>query len=254
LFIRSFFRRAVVCAAFLSAVIPSVALAVQETGPSKKARDAGDQYLRALQAAAMAFVARDYPKALEKLDIADQIHADIPDTWSMRGLIYVQQHDYAKAEEAFAKEIRVNPGDFWGPYNLAELLLVEKKYADAAESFQRLMIYKGHEELVQYKVVLCKSLAGKPAEARPVLDAMKFPCDAPGYYFAHAAWAFASKDAKEGNSWWLEGVKVFGEEKCASFYDALALSGWVPARAADGSIPTPSRLLQSTGTEGGLLR
>jgi len=239
--LKRLFCRSLACAALFA--IPLTTLAVQEAGPSKAALDAGDSYLHALQAAAQAFMSKDYSKALDKLDMADQIQPNIPDTWRMRGAIYAQERAYEKAEDAFEKESKLNPGDFWGPYNLAELLLLQKKYAEAAVAFQRLQIYRGHEELVQFKVVLAKCLDGKPQEAKPMLDSMKFPGDTPAYYFAHAAWAFATKDVKEGYYWCESGVRIFGQDQCLSYYDAMVGPKWMPMRNPDGTYPATSQSL-----------
>jgi len=224
------------------AAVPFAAHAVQESGPSQAAIDAGKPYMRALESAASAYASRNFSIALDKLDLADQIQPDIPDTWNMRGAIYAEQHAYEKAEDAFEKAAKLNPGDFWAPYNIAQLLLMEKKYGEAAAAFQALSVYQGHEELVQFKIVFADLMAGKPDEAKPVLDAMKFPADTAAYYFAHAAWGFAHKDQKDGAYWTRAGLKVFGLERCMSFYDVLAGAGWVPLRLSDGSVPEPAEL------------
>lgn len=216
--------------------------AAQESAPSKAALDAGPTYLHTLQLAGAAYLERDFAKALDKLDQADQVAPNIPDTWSMRGAIYAEQHAFEKAGDAFEKAAELEPGDFWPPYNMASLLLMEKKYPDAVQAFEKLQVYAGHEELVQFKIVCANLLAGTPDAAKPVLDAMKFPSDTPAYYFAHSAWAFATNDQKDGFYWSTSGLKVFGTIKCLPFYDALASAGWLPMRNTDGSIPQPSSL------------
>ncbi len=229
-------------AIFLAAAIPLPMFAVQPAAPSKAALAAGMPYLRALADAGVAYANRDFAKALDELDLADQIQPDVPDTWSMRGAIYAEQHAYEKAGDAFEKAGQLNPGDFWPPYNLAQLLLMQKKYAEASAAFQRLTVYGGHEELVQFKIVYADLLAGKPNDAKPVLDAMKFPSDTPAYYFAHAAWGFAGKDEKEGTYWVRSALKIFGLPICISYYDSLASAGWVDARLSDGSVPEKADL------------
>ena len=216
--------------------------AAQESEASKAALAAGPTYLRALQAAGAAYLHRDFAGALDKLDVADQIAPNIPDTWSMRGAIYAEQHAYEKAGDAFEKAAALNPGDFWPPYNMASLLMLEKKYPEAAAAYEKLEVYGGHEELVQFKIVCAYLLAGEPKAAKPVLDAMKFPSDTPAYYFAHSAWAFANKDRKEGFYWSNAGLKVFDLLTCLSFYDSLASVGWLPMRNEDGTVPEPTDL------------
>jgi tetratricopeptide (TPR) repeat protein len=228
--------------ALLILAVSGPVFATQETGPSKAAMAAGTAYLRALESAASAYAGRDFSTALDKLDLADQIQPNIPDTWNMRGAIYADQHAFEKAEDAFEKAGQLDPGDFWPPYNIAQLLLMQKKYAEAAKAFQSLMVYQGHEELVQYKLVFADLLQGKSDDAKKVLDAMKFPSDTPAYYFAHAAWGYARKDQKDGNYWTNAGVKIFGTEPCIAYYDALVGAGWAPPREKDGSMPEPADL------------
>jgi tetratricopeptide (TPR) repeat protein len=243
---RSLLRAVLFVAVLLAAAIPFSTDAAQETGLSPAAQQAGDAYLRALSAAGAAYAQRDFAKALDKLDIADQIAPNIPDTWNMRGAIYAEEHAFEKAEDAFEKAGKLTPGDFWPQYNIAELLLMQKKFEPAAAAFEKLEVYGGHEELVQFKIVYADLLAGNGDAAKPVLDGMKFPCNTPAYYYAHAAWEFAHKDQKQGNYFTAAGLKVFGL-RSVSFYDALAQAGWVPMRSADGSVPESTDLTTLPG-------
>ncbi len=204
---------------------------------SQAAKDAGEAYVRTLAGAGAAFANHDYVLALEKLDVADQIQANVPDTWGMRGAIYAEEHAFEKAEDAFEKQQALLPGDFWPKYNLAQLLLMQKRYVPAGDAFAKLLLYRGHEELVQFKAVYAYLMGGKPDMAKPVLDGMKTPSDTPAYYFAQAAWAFAHNDKKEGDYWTRTSLRVFGLVRSVSFYDALVQAGWLPMRAADGSVP-----------------
>ncbi len=247
--------------ALLGCAVLSNTQATEESGASPAAMRAGLSYLRALETAGAAYAAGQLSNALDKLDVCDEIHANIPDTWNMRGAIYADQHQYDKALAAFKKAAELNPGDFWPEYNIAQLLLEQKKYAEAVDAFNGLAIYKGQEELVGFKLVYANLMQGKMAPAKKVLDAMKFPCDTPAYYFAHSAWGYANGDQKDGDYWVGAGMKVFGPERCLSFYDALVKSGWVPARNPDGSYPqeNPLTALPATtpaqvfpGTAGGL--
>jgi tetratricopeptide (TPR) repeat protein len=231
------FSRLLFAVAVIAAVVARPMYAIQETGPSKAAMAAGPAYMRKLETAASAYSIRDFKQALDDLEEADQIHANIPDTWNMRGAIYAEEQQYDLAREAFEKASKLNPGDFWPPYNIAQLLLFEKKYADAADEFKSLEVYHGHEELVQFKIVFAELLAGNDGAAKEELDSMKFPCDTPGYYFAHAAWSYAHKDEKEGAYYVRASVKVFGDQGSSTYYDSLAGLGWVRARNKDGTIP-----------------
>ena len=112
----------------------------------------------------------------------------------------------------------------------------------AAQAFEKLEVYAGHEELVQFKIVVAYLLAGNLDAAKPVLDAMKFPGDTPAYYFAHSAWAYANKDKKGTFYWSNAGLEIFHLIKCLPFYDALASIGWLPMRTTDGQVPEQTDL------------
>jgi len=239
------FRSFLIVAVFLAGV-PYSSWGVQEAGLSKAAIKAGMAYMRALSLATAAYAHQDFAGALDRLDVADQIAPNIPDTWQLRGAVYAEQQAYDKAADAFEKQAQLNPGDFWPHYNLAELLLMEKKYGPAATAFQGLEIYAGHDELVKYKTVFAYLMDGKPDAAKPVLDSMKFPGDTPAYYFAHSAWEFAHQNKNEGTTWYTHALKIFGLPACLSFYDSMVQVGWLPMRNKDGSVPEPAE------TAGGL--
>jgi tetratricopeptide (TPR) repeat protein len=107
------FFRSVLVGAAVFAALPLLSLAVQPSGPSQAAQQAGEPYLRAIEAAAEAYATRDFSKALDKLDIADKIQPEIPDTWNLRGAIYAEQHAFEKAQDAFEKAAKLNPDDFY---------------------------------------------------------------------------------------------------------------------------------------------
>jgi len=228
--------------AVLGGAALSTTRATEESGVTAAAMRAGESYLRTLETAGAAYAAGQLSNALDKLDICDQICANVPDTWNMRGAIYADQHQYDKARAAFEKSAELSPGDFWPEYNIAELYLVQKQYAQAVDGFNRLAVYKGHEELVEFKLVYANLMQGKMAPAKKVLTSMKSLGDTPAYYFAHSAWGYANGDKKDGDYWVGAGMKVFSPEKCMSFYDSLVLAGWVPARNPDGSYPQQNTL------------
>ena len=206
--------------------------ATEEAGASQQARDAGPVYLRALERAAVAYAQRDFPVALEKLELADQIHPGVQDTWSMRGAIYAEQRAYEKAEDAFDHASALAPENFWPRYNLAQLLFMQKKYAAAEAAFEKLGDDPQHRELVQFKLILLDLIQNNPGKASVVLQSMKEPSDTAAYYFAHAAWEFAHQNQREGQYWVVTGIKIFGLERCYSMYDALADLGYVSKRTA----------------------
>lgn len=225
----------------LFCLLARIGNAAEESGPSQAAHQAGLPYLKQLEEAAAAYGRRDFPKALEKLDLADQIQAEVPDTWNMRGAIYAEEHAYEKAEDAFEHAAKLEPGNFWPQYNLAQLQFMEKKYAAAAASFQKLLDDPQHRELIQFKLVMLDLVQGKRDDAKAIVDSMKVPSDTAAYYFANAALQFSRNDAKQGHYWVSSGLKIFGVGRSYQFYNTLADFGWVkkgnPAEAASSVAP-----------------
>lgn len=194
----------------------------------------------------MAYAQRDFSTALDKLDLADHIHPEVQDTWSMRGAIYAEQRAFEKAEDAFQHAAKLAPENFWPRYNLAQLLFMQKKYGEAEAAFERLGADPKHRELVQFKLIILDILQNQLDKAQVVLQSMKEPSDTAAYYFAHAGWDFAHKNQREGEYWVVTGMRIFGVERCYSYYDVLADLGWVSKRTANTTGVPPLSLPMAT--------
>ncbi len=197
---------------------------------SRTAIKAGPEYLKHLHDAAENYRQRDFEAAIGQLDAADKIKPNLPESLNMRGAIYTEKHDFEKAREVFQQALKLQPDAFWPKFNLAEILLMQKKAAEARAAFEKLPASGVNRELIEFKIILAYLLEGDDANAQAKLDKLKFPSDSAAYYFCHAAWEFAHHNEKEAKGWAQSGIDVFGPQRCIVFYDSLADMGWLPPR------------------------
>lgn len=197
---------------------------------TRSAVKAGPEYMKAIQAASVSYAKRDFPAALKALDEADKIKPDLPESLNLRGAIYAEQHDFDRARDTFEKALKAQPTAFLPKFNLAEILLMQKKPAEARAAFQDFRVTGANRELVQFKIVLTYLMEHNDAGAQAALREMKFPGDTAAYYFANAAWEFSQGHADKGKDWVKNGIGIFGYDRCYPLYDSLADFGWVEKR------------------------
>ena len=80
-----------------------------------------------------------YFDALQKLKDAEALAPTNPLIFNIRGSIYTGLRDFEKAKEAFEQAHKMLPDAFEPDFNLAELLYVQEKYADAETAFAKII-------------------------------------------------------------------------------------------------------------------
>ncbi len=106
------------------------------------------------------FDANNFPQALKELDEIDTRQPDLAESQNLRGVIYMRQGIYDKAEGALFEAVRIDP-KFWNArFNLAEIPFLKKDWADARKRFQQLLSANASDlqgdaaQLIQYKLLL----------------------------------------------------------------------------------------------------
>ena len=205
-----------------------------------------------VQQALADYQAGDYPQALNLLEQADHLKPDQSDCWNLRGMIFLRQKAYDKAQAAFTRAVALDP-DLWAAqFNLAETAFQQKDYARARKSFENLLAqtdrFKSGSrwELVEYKTFLCCLLQGNTAEANRRLA--KLPATGgttPAHLYAEAALAYQRRQAPAAEKLVTTAQTTFPTPVNALFADSLVREGWqapppsMTALAANNPPTTP---------------
>jgi Flp pilus assembly protein TadD len=175
----------------------------------------------ALERAMTAFNQGKLVEAQKLVDAAEKVDAKKPEIPNLRGAIFIKQKRYDEAAQQFKQALALDPKFYPAKLNLAEVNLLQGKYADATQLYQDLKQLDPGSELLEFKLMLCALLAGEEDRAAAMVDVMKFPGKTPAYYYARAAIAL-KRSQKETAQKYLENVKkYYSDEECAYFAQSL---------------------------------
>src|SRR6266446_837611 len=104
------------------------------------------------------FDANNFSEALKQLDSIDARQPDLAESQNLRGVIFMRQGIFDKAEAALHEALRIDP-KFWNArFNLAEIPFLKKDWPEARNRFQELLSSNASElqgeatQLIQYKI------------------------------------------------------------------------------------------------------
>lgn len=194
------------------------------------------------QQAYAAYTSGDLTQSLSLLDRAETIRPDFADCLNLRGIIYLRQEVYDKAETAFTRAVALDANLWAAQFNLGEIPFRQKNYALARARFEKLLSHTnrfkaGNQwELVQYKTFLCALLAGNDSDAQKNLARLPQKGGAtPAFEYAQAALALSKKDGAGASKWLTIAQAGYPPALNNLFADSLALAGWssaLPGRTA----------------------
>ena len=244
-----------VAGVFLLTAIPGAHAGLFSAG---KERSQGDTLLGQ---ANTAFQAGDYAGALRLLEQVEALKPDQADAWNLRGVVFLKQKAYDKAEAAFARAVTIDPTLWAAQFNLAETPFQKKDFARAKSVFEHLLAqtdrYKsaGRWELVLYKAFLCALLTGDEADARKKLAKLPATGGAtPAFQYAQAALAFSRKDPAGANKILSGAQTAYASALNGMFTSSLETAGWqVPAMNPGSSLvvattdPTTAAAMNAAG-------
>ncbi len=184
-------------------------------------------YIQAVNEVFRAFRTRDWPRTLEALDKADKILPPTPMTLNTRGAIFIEERNFEEGARLCQEALKLDPKFYAARFNLAEIPLVQGKYAESRKLFEKFLRENPKDELARFRVFLTLLLEKNYDDARRTIDQIPFPGDTPAYYFANAAWEFAHEQPDEAKKWLGRADWTFGPDKCAMFADSFYELGWM---------------------------
>jgi tetratricopeptide (TPR) repeat protein len=183
------------------------------------------------------FDANNFSEALKQLDAIDVRQSDLAESQNLRGVIFMRQGIYDKAEAALHEALRIDP-KFWNArFNLAEIPFLKKDWPEARNRFQDLLsnnisdLQGEAAQLIQYKILLTYLLEGKENMVDSILAKFELSPETPAVHYANAAIALQHKNAKEAKDWMVAAEKNFSPQLNKLFAESLYEVGWLQKQA-----------------------
>jgi tetratricopeptide (TPR) repeat protein len=180
-----------------------------------------------------AFDAANYPEALKQLDAIDARKPDLAASQNLRGVVYMRQGLYDKAEAALSEARRLDP-KFWNArFNLAEIPFLKKDWAEARKRFQELLKSDAGElqgeatQLIQYKILLTYLLEGNDTMVDSILAKFELSPDTPAVHYANAAVSLQGQNIPDAKKWMSAAEKNFSPQLNKLFAESLYEIGWL---------------------------
>jgi tetratricopeptide (TPR) repeat protein len=181
-----------------------------------------------------------YDEALKALDAIDAKQPDLAESLNLRGVVYMRQGKYDKAEVALRKALSLEP-KFWNAsFNLAEIPFLKKDWAEARNRFEALIAgdNQGMQpetvQLIQYKILLTFVLQGRENTVDWILNKFEQAKDSPALYFSNAAIAFQHGNQKEAKDWISAADKRFSSSLNKLYSESFYEVGWMQKPAGEG--------------------
>ncbi|HEX8281484.1 MAG TPA: tetratricopeptide repeat protein [Chthoniobacterales bacterium] len=179
------------------------------------------------------FDANNYEQALKDLEAIDARQPDLAESANLRGVIFMRQKDYAKAEAALQKALAADP-KFWNArFNLAEIPFLQKNWPEARKRFQELLTGNASElqgeatQLIQYKILITHLMEGKQNLVDATLAKFELAPETPAFHYANAAIALHKKDENAAKEALTTAEKNFSPQLNKLFAESLYEVGWL---------------------------
>ncbi len=202
-------------------------LAANDVAPSNSELEA--MYDRAYRA----FDSANYVQALKQLDAIDARKPDLAASQNLRGVIYMRQGIYDKAEAALSEANNLDP-KFWNArFNLAEIPFLKKDWSEARKRFQDLLTTNAAElqgeatQLIQYKILLTYLLEGNDTMVDSILAKFELSPDTPAVHYANAAISLQNQSIPDAKKWMTAAEKNFSPQLNKLFAESLYEIGWL---------------------------
>jgi len=182
-------------------------------------------YDAAIKKATQALGAGNLAEADKQVDVAAKLEPASAQTANLRGVIAVQRKEYEDAASRFTEAIAADEKFYPAKLNLADVLLLQGKRADARARYEELQRVDPKSELLQFKIVVADVLDDRQLQAIQLINDMTFPGTTPAYYFARAAVLLKQSQEKEAQQYFTNARKYYDEQQCAYYMRFLQQNG-----------------------------
>jgi len=182
-------------------------------------------YDAAIKKATQALGAGNLAEADKQADVAAKLEPASAQTANLRGVIAVQRKEYEDAASRFTEAIAADEKFYPAKLNLADVLLLQGKWADARTRYEELQRVDPKSELLQFKIVVADVLDDRQFQAIQLINDMIFPGTTPAYYFARAAVLLKQSQEKEAQQYFTNARKYYDEQQCAYYLRFLQQNG-----------------------------
>ncbi len=182
-------------------------------------------YDAAIKKATQALGAGNLAEADKQVDVAAKLEPASAQTANLRGVIAVQRKEYEDAASRFTEAIAADEKFYPAKLNLADVLLLQGKRADARARYEELQRVDPKSELLQFKIVVADVLDDRQLQAIQLINDMTFPGTTPAYYFARAAVLLKQSQEKEAQQYFTNARKYYDEQQCAYYIRFLQQNG-----------------------------
>jgi len=180
-----------------------------------------------LKQVGMLYYKGELDEAIAALRPAEDIDPDSDEVLNAKAVILSESGDATGAQKIYSRLAQDHPKAFTPKYDLAELLLMEKKYEKAREGFQGLLSQYPNSDLVRFKILLTYLIQKNNDQTAVWLAELNQRGPSPISYYALAAVAFSTGDIAKGKEWIDSAETDFCAGRYRVLYNSLADIGFV---------------------------
>jgi tetratricopeptide (TPR) repeat protein len=143
----------------------------------ERAQELVNQVFRQLDSAeahllmgSLSLAAKNFPKAIEELNQAEQINPRLPTLHSQLGTAYLFSGDREHALKAYANELEINKRDFEANLRLGMLYREDQRLGEAETLLKRALDLRPGETYILYQLALLSQAKGATDEAVKLLE------------------------------------------------------------------------------------
>ncbi|MFN2542917.1 MAG: tetratricopeptide repeat protein [Chthoniobacterales bacterium] len=198
---------------------------------------------------------RDLAAARKFIDEADASDPNQAPIVNLRGEILMAQHQFAEAETAFKKALKIDPKFREAQFNLADIPFKQGDYPRARERFEALFQQtpggdkNQAAQIIKFKIYMSLLMEGKESRAQKMMEQFQFTGDTPALYYAQAAWEFKHNNPTKATDWVASAKKIYSPALNNLFGDAFYDLGWAQAPTSVAAVRPASEAAAAMSTQ-----